>query len=203
MSTAFEPSSHPVSLPPDSADRPESAYRASAALACATCGASAGADYTFTTSGDVQCRPCGDRALHAIATDAAGRAGDMAGERLCGCGGVASAGQMVDHVANQQHRLYGMPVVSDKIEMGSETVFACAACGNKFALLNRLRRVRIAVSALKVVAIGFAVGLLALAIVPGVFGALAFGAVVLASLAFGAAPLGRDALLRRRYPPLG
>jgi hypothetical protein len=179
----------------------DSAYRSSAALACASCGVSAGEDYTFTTSGDVQCRRCADADLHATASMATSRSGaDFAGERLCPCGGVASAGQIVNV---QRVDRIELAVDSRALEMGSETVFTCASCGKTFALLNRLRRVRLAVRALKFAALGLAVGLLALAIVQGVLGILAFTTTVLVFFGIGAAPLRRDLLLRRAYPSLG
>jgi DNA-directed RNA polymerase subunit RPC12/RpoP len=197
MSSAFEPMSQPQN--PAS----ETAYRTTAALLCATCGTAAGDDHTFTKSGDVQCRACADRALHAIATDAAASGGDMAGERRCGCGGVASAGKTRDHVATQRYGAYGIGMVNDKIDMGSETVFSCASCGKSFALLNRLRRVRLVLRAAQISLAGVALGGIGLAILDGYLGWLAFLAIFFFVAGLGAAPLIKDRSLRRAHPPIG
>jgi hypothetical protein len=201
--TSIEPAPLPMPQEPSSADRNRTAYRATAAVVCAGCGSNAGDDYTFTTSGDVHCRPCADRVSHALASDASSAgAADLAGERRCGCGGVASAGKMVDHVKTIHHLASGFSVGSEQIEMGSETVFTCASCGESFALLNRLRKVRLMVRALQVGMLGAALGLIPVAIIPAPLGWIAGGVFALFIAWLGSRSLWKDMLLRRAHSPL-
>jgi len=182
--------------------------RAVAALACSGCSRDAGADYALsTTSGEVLCQPCSIAEERSKATARAGRTidEDWVGERRCGAcrGGVASAGELVHHASRETSTVYEIPVLTEQIEEGSETIFSCP-CGYQFSLLNRLRRIRIMLGALKAFAIGGAVALIAYLLLHRHASAawIPLSAVPLLFFAYAARPYFDDIKLRRRHPPV-
>jgi hypothetical protein len=194
MTSALEPAAKVTS---------NNAYRASAGVKCQRCGSDAGDDYTFTMSGDAHCRACADAAAHDLASSAAGAGDAFASERRCGCGGVASAGQMINHSRMVVHAVAGS-FMGERVEEGSETVFGCASCGKSFAILNRLRRVRLAVRTPQLLLLGFAIGMIPFLILGrGVIGTIAIVVATFGLTWVGAGSLFRDLYLRRVHPPIG
>src|SRR5262249_1793656 len=122
---------------------PAGVYRRTSAVVCATCWIQVGDDHLLSpTTGEVQCRRCFDTQASARAAAQPGEAGDaFVGERRCSkCSGVASASEMVDHSVNVHYVMRGIPVGTERIETGSDTVFRCSGCGHQFVLLNRVRK---------------------------------------------------------------
>jgi hypothetical protein len=200
MSTAFDTAPNRTVLPMANDPHP-GAYRTSAGVVCARCGSNAGDDYTFTNSGDVHCRACAKASAQALATDTASSAGDeFAGERRCKCGGVASAGKIVNH-ARLSVNMYAR-AMGESIETGGETVFGCTACGQSFSILNRLRRIRLAVRAFQCFFLGLVFGAAPFAFLPA-FVAIVPGAVIaLLTTYAGSSDLWRDIYLRRARPAI-
>ena len=110
---------------------------------------------------------------------------------------------MVDHVVRVGYVAQGLPLGSERIQAGSDTIFRCGDCGHQFALLNRVRRLRTFTDVIKMMFFGALLGLIPFFFVDaGRLGLVAMGVSTLAFALFGAAPMARDILLRRAHPPV-
>ena len=93
--------------------------------------------------------------------------------------------------------------MGETIETGGETVFGCVACGQSSSILNRLRRVRLAVRALQCFFLGAALGAISFAFLPGPVAFIALLAVTLLVTYAGSSDLWRDIYLRKARPAIG